>query len=67
METVRVISPVQDNDLRTNLKNSPIWKEAYTETELAIASKKHTELYEYSIKFEGLKPMQLTGVKKLAK
>jgi len=67
METVKVISPVNDKDIRQNLNGSPIWKTAYTESELKIAEKNHTELYEYSIKFEGLRPVQVSDVKKLAK
>jgi len=67
METVKVISPVNDKDIRQNLNGSPIWKTAYTEGELKLAEKNHTELYEYSIKFEGLRPVQVSDVKKLAK
>lgn len=67
METVKVISPVNDKDIRQNLNGSPIWKQAYHETELKLAEKNHTELYEYSIKFEGLKPIQVSDIKKLAK
>jgi hypothetical protein len=67
METVKVLSPVQDKKIRENLDGSPIWKTAYTVDELKIAEKNHTELYEYSVKFDGLRPVQVTGVKKLVK
>jgi hypothetical protein len=67
METVKVYSPVNDENIQKDLNGSPIWKSAYHETELVEAQKKHTEVYEYSIKFDGLKPVQLAGVKKLAK
>ena len=67
LEPVKVISPVEDKDIRTTLGNSPIWEQAYTEGELKEASKLHSTLYEYSFKFEGLKVAQFTGVKKLAK
>jgi hypothetical protein len=68
METVKVISPIEDKGIRNNLNGSPIWTGLrYTESELSIAQKKHTELYEYSIKFEGLKPIQVSDVRKLTK
>jgi hypothetical protein len=67
METVKVLSPVQDKKIREDLNGSPIWKQAYHIDELTVAEKNHAELYEYSFKFEGLKVVQLTGVKKLAK
>lgn len=67
METVKVFSPVDDKGIRTNLNDSPIWKQAYHEEDLKEAQKKHTEMYEYSIKFDGLVPIQVAGVKKLAK
>ena len=67
METVKVISPVNDKDIRTNLNGSPIWKTAYHESEINVAQKAHTELFEYSIKFEGLRPVQVNDVRKLAK
>jgi hypothetical protein len=67
METVKVISPVNDKDIRTNLNGSPIWKQAYHESEINVAQKAHTELFEYLIKFEGLRPVQVNDVRKLAK
>jgi len=67
METVKVYSPVNDENIQKDLNGSPIWKTAYTEDELVEAQKKHTEIYEYSMKFDGLVPKQFTGVKKLAK
>lgn len=67
METIKVLSPVQDKKIRENLNESPIWKKAYHEDEIKIAEKENSELYEYSIKFEGLTPVQVTGVKKLAR
>jgi hypothetical protein len=67
MESVKVYSPVQDNEIRTNLQNSPIWKQAYHTDDLPVARVKHAVLYEYTIKFEGLKAVQFSGVKKLEK
>ena len=67
MESIKVFSPIEDKAIRENLNGSPIWKQAYHETELVEAKKKHTGMYEYTIKFEGLKPVQVAGVKKLEK
>lgn len=68
METVKVLSPVDDKKIRENIDNSPIWKgKRYHESELSIAEKENSVLYEYSFKFDGLKPVQVTGVKKLAR
>lgn len=68
MESVKVYSPVLDNEIQKNLLGSPIWTGLrYAASELVEAQKKHPELYEYTIKFEGLKPIQFAGMKKLAK
>ena len=66
MESVKVYSPVLDNEIQKNLLGSPIWTGLrYAESELAEAQKKHTELYEYTIKFEGLKPIMVNKMRKL--
>jgi len=68
MESVKVYSPILDNEIQKNLLGSPIWTGLrYTASELAEAQKKHTELYEYSFKFEGLKVIQFLGMKKFVK
>lgn len=65
MEIVKVYSPVEDKEIKKNLNDSAIWKNSYHESELADAKLKHNTLYEYTMKFDGLKPFQLTNVKKL--
>lgn len=68
MKDEKVYSPVNDENIRKNLNGSPVWKGLrYHESELAEAMKAHKELYEYSIKFDGLNPVQVTDVKKLAR
>lgn len=67
MEIIKVYSPIDDKEVRTNLNNSPIWKQAYHADELPAVRKKHANMYEYSIKFDGLKPIQVTNIKKLTK
>ena len=65
MEIVKVYSPVEDKDIRNNLNGSPIWKKAYHADELDAAKQKHKILYEYVIKFDGLKPIMLNKISKL--
>jgi len=65
METVKVYSPVNDENIKKNLDGSPIWKKAYTAEEFAEAKKGNSVMYEYLIKFDGLKPVQVTDTKKL--
>jgi hypothetical protein len=68
MEIVKVYSPVDDKEIRKNLHNSPIWTGLrYHVDELAEAKRKHHVLFEYSIKFDGLKPIQVTDIKKITK
>jgi hypothetical protein len=64
METVKVYSPVFDKDIRKNINGSPIWEEAYHESEIKDVKK---QLTEYTFKFEGLVPVQLTKMKKYKK
>ena len=59
-----VYSPVDDKNIKNNLQNSPIWKEAYKIEELQIFPKK--EMYCYKIKFDGLKPIQFLKVEVLS-
>lgn len=66
METVKVYSPVNDKNIQKNLLGSPIWTGVrYHESELKDAQANHPVLYEYHIKFDGLKPVQNTVTKKL--
>jgi hypothetical protein len=67
MEIVKIYSPIEDKEIRNNLNGSPIWKQAYHVDELETAKTKHPVLYEYTIKFNGLQPIQVTSVKRVAK
>lgn len=60
----KVYSPVNDIDIRKHLNESEIWKNAFKKEELTKeVLNKYPNMFEYSIKFDGLKPVQLTGVK----
>jgi hypothetical protein len=65
MEAIKVYSPVEDKEIRKNLNVSPIWKQAYHEEELLSADKKHSTMFEYIIKFDGLKPIMVNAVRKI--
>ena len=67
METVEVYSPVEDKKIKSDINNSPIWnKKAYTEEEFMENPKRFPYWFKYSFKFDGLKPVQVTKVKKIA-
>jgi len=62
MITEKVYSPVFDKDIQKNISGSPIWGEAYHRDEIDGIKKPLTE---YTIKFDGLKPIQVTKIKNL--
>ena len=64
METVKVYSPIEDKEIKKNLKDSTIWKSAYHVDDLILSLNTHANMYEYLIKFEGTKPIQCTKVSK---
>jgi len=65
MKTEKVYSKIEDKNIKKSLNDSPIWKEAIHEDELAEVQEKGKPLFEYSIKFEGTKPVQVTDIKKI--
>jgi len=65
LKTERVISPVLDTNIKDDLDNSPIWKDAFHEEEIfSELYDKYPNWYEYSIKFDGLKPVQFLKISK---
>ena len=67
METVKVYSPIEDKGIKKNLVGSPMWEKSIHIDDLAEELTPGKVLYEYKLKFEGLKPVQVSGVKKLTK
>jgi hypothetical protein len=61
MITEQVYSPINDPNIKTNLETSPIWKDCYKEGEV----KPKGILYKYSIKFNGLKPIQVVKIQQI--
>jgi len=66
MENVTVYSPVEDKKIRTEFQNSAIWKKASTEEEYMENPKRYPIWFKYTFKFEGLKPIQFTKMKRIA-
>jgi hypothetical protein len=60
----KVYSPIFDKDIQKNISGSPIWGEAYHTDEISEVRKPLTE---YTIKFKGLVPMQVTKMRKFVK
>jgi hypothetical protein len=61
-----IFSPVKDIDLAKNINNSPIWKNAYKPEEMTDEVRgSHGKWFEYHVKFDGLKPVQVTKFRAL--
>ena len=56
-----VYSKIHDKRIAKNISKSPIWKECHKPEELD--SKKG--YFKYSIRFNGLKPVQVLSIKKI--
>jgi len=67
METVKVYSPIEDKKIKSDINVSPIWKNAIHEDDINDEHKKGGTMFEYTMKFDGFKPVQVTNVKKLVK
>jgi hypothetical protein len=61
MTVEKVYSPVQDSNLKDRLLTSPIWENCFKENE----EKPKGKLYCYTIRFEGLKPVQLNKTEEI--
>ena len=61
-----IISPVRDEKMNSHLNESEVWKKAYTKEEITDRIKgMHPMWYQYTVRFDGLKPIQMTKFKKL--
>ena len=65
MKKINVYSPVNDSKIKENLKNSPIWKSCYHEEDVHDVINNHKEMFEYQIKFDGLKPIMVNKITKI--
>jgi hypothetical protein len=62
METIKVYSTIEDKNIKKDLNDSPIWKKAIHADDLREAEGKYDHLWEYQIKFDGLKPVMVSKV-----
>ena len=61
-----VISPVKDEKINSHINESPIWKKAFKTEELTEKVRGMSpEWYEYTIRFDGLKPLQMTKFREI--
>ena len=67
MEIIKVYSPIEDKDIRKNLNGSPIWTKSYHADEVDAVMSKNNNMFEYTIKFDGTKPVMVNNVKRYTK
>jgi len=61
--TENVWSAIKDTD-KSNINNSPIWSKCYKDEEMDDETKSlNNTWYRYTVKFDGPKPVQVTGMK----
>ena len=61
-----VISPVKDEKMNSHLNNSEVWQKAYKAEELTERIKgMYPAWYEYTLKFDGLKAIQMTKFREI--
>ncbi|MDD5648827.1 MAG: hypothetical protein PHF86_00150 [Candidatus Nanoarchaeia archaeon] len=64
MTTEIVLSPIEDRS--KDIANSPIWKNAWKLEDVDEKIKgKYPTWWKYQIKFDGLKPIQVTKIEKV--
>jgi hypothetical protein len=66
MKDEKIYSPIEDTKIREDLNGSQMWKTTYHESDLELAKSKHPVLFEYIVRFDGLKPVFVTKVSRLA-
>jgi len=66
MTDEKVISPTFDKQMNSHINDSEVWKKAYKAEELTDRIRgMHPAWYEYTIRFDGLKPIQMTKFKEI--
>jgi len=58
-----IYSKTLDKGIKKDIKNSPIWADAHAKEELSDTN----GYYKYSIRFDGLKPVQILKIQKVNK
>lgn len=62
MKIEKIYSPIFDKNIYKDIANSPIWNKIFKEDELVGK----LGITEYTIKFDGLSPIQVTKIRKLS-
>lgn len=66
MTTEIVMSPVKDENFKSNLNDSPVWKNCYHVEEITDEiRRKYPKWVEYHVKFSGLTPIQCIKMKEV--
>lgn len=66
MTDEKVISPIKDEKINSHINTSEIWKKAFKIEELNEKTRgMHPAWYEYTIRFDGLKPLQMTKFREI--
>jgi len=66
MITETIYSPIKDEKMNSHLNDSEVWKNAYHPEEVTKeVKKKYPQWYMYKVKFDGVKPIQMTKFQKI--
>jgi hypothetical protein len=61
-----VYSPIDDPKMGKHIKTSTVWDLCFKEEEVTNElTNKHPQMFIYSVKFDGLTPIQVTKIKKI--
>lgn len=63
MKTEQIWSPIEDKKIAENLDTSKIWMKAFKPEEVTPTMLAATSWWVYTIKFDGIKPIQVTKIK----
>ena len=56
-----ILSPIKDPKFNANIQTSEVWKNAFRPEEVTDEVRmKYSKWYKYHVKFDGLKPIQVT-------
>jgi hypothetical protein len=63
MKAEKVYSKIYDKDIQAHIETSPIWKQCEHSEDIKTIDV--NGWWEYSIKFDGLKPVQCTNIQRV--
>jgi hypothetical protein len=65
MKIENIYSPILDKDIKKDIKNSSIWKNCCHQEDVNNVFIGEREMYCYTIKFDGVTPIQVNNIEKL--